>query len=245
MLKGRIRRSDSPCARGFGLIELMVALVLGLLVATAVIALVLAITKSNRQTIQATRLTQELRATLAVIANDLRRARSVDDPLSVAVAIDGNPYKAINMANAQCVIYGYDLDRDRNDELDEDSWHVIRLDSSTVHLATYPGPWSVPPGTPAPAPPGCATPGPLHDSALGSKQVEITDLRFCVVLPTGDCQATTASGPGDPIQPTDETLVREVKVTITGHLVDSDPTLGALSRTMSQTVFVRSIGTGI
>ena len=62
---------------GFTLIEMMVALALSLIVTAAVIALVVAIVRSNRQTLQATRLHQELRATLNLIASDMRRARSV------------------------------------------------------------------------------------------------------------------------------------------------------------------------
>jgi hypothetical protein len=69
---------------------------------------------------------------------------------------------------------------------------------------------------------------------LGSEQVEITGLTF---TPT-----TTASTP--PLA-TDESLVREVTVTITGHLVDPNASLAAISRTVSQTVYVRSVGTGI
>ena len=71
-----IRRSH---AQGFSLIELMVALVLSLIVAAAVLALVLAIIRTNRATLQTTRLNQELRATLSVVANEVRRARGVED----------------------------------------------------------------------------------------------------------------------------------------------------------------------
>lgn len=199
---------------GVGLVELMIALVLGLLVTGAVIALVLAMMKSDRQTIQATRLTQELRATLAVIANDLRRARSVDDPLSVAVAPGGNPYKAVSTATAGCAMYAYDGALDG-------PWHVIRLLNGTIVVQGA-----------AARPADCSGGGtPVQ---LGSDQIEVTALRFS---PT-----TTA---GTPPQATDESLVREVTVTITGHLIDADPALAATTRTMSQTVFVRSVGTGI
>ena len=61
--------ADAPRQRGFSLVEMMVALVLGLVVTGAVLALVVAIIHSNRQTLQSTRLNQELRATLAVIAS--------------------------------------------------------------------------------------------------------------------------------------------------------------------------------
>jgi len=199
---------------GFSLVELMVALVAGLIVVAAVLALVLAVMKSNRQTLQATRLNQELRATLAVIANDLRRARSVDDPLSTAMVVDGNPYKAVSTATGSCVIYAYDGAIDG-------PWHVIKLASGTVVMqgaASKPANCS-PSGTPV---------------ALGSDQVEITELLF---TPT-----TTAATPP---QATDESIVRQFTVTISGRLLDADTQLSGITRTMSQAVYVRSVGTGI
>lgn len=201
-------------ARGFSLVELMVAMVLGLIVSGAVIALVVAIIKSNRQTLQATRLTQELRATLSVIANDMRRARSVDDPLSTALIPTGNPFGAVSTANAACAIYAYDGAIDG-------PWHVVRLDSGRIVLQGS-----------ATRPVNCAVGG--TPFVLGSEQVEITALSF---TPT-----TTATNP--PLA-SNESIVREFTVTIAGRLVDDDTELGGITRTMSQTVYVRAVGTGI
>jgi len=192
---------------GFSLVELMVALVLGLIVTGAVVALVVAIIHSNRQTLQATRLNQELRATLAVIANDLRRARAVDDPLSIAVAAGGNPYRAVNTATAGCVVYAYEGAMDG-------PWHVIRLDAGRVVLQ----------GTAA-KPANCTPAG--TPEVLGSNQVEITQLSF---TPT-----TTVA---------DEELVRSITVTIAGRLIDDDQSVSGITRTMAQTIYVRSVGTG-
>jgi len=206
-------RNHATRQRGFSLVELMVAMVLGLIVSGAVIALMIAIIHSNRLTLQSTRLNQELRATLAVIANDLRRARAVDDPLSMAVVPGGNPYRAVSTATAGCVVYAYDGAIDG-------PWHVIKLDSGRVVLqgaATKPENCS-PAGTP---------------EVLGSNQVEITGLTF-----TPPTTSTT------PPQATDESFVREITVTIDGRLIDNDPSLSAITRTMAQTVYVRSVGAG-
>lgn len=217
-LRAHARRSD-----GFSLVELMVALVLGLIVTGAVIALVVAIIHANRQTLQSTRLNQELRATLAVIANDLRRARAVDDPLTIAMRPGGNPYQAVRAsmlsADDGCIVYGYDADEDRDGAV-ESRWHVLRRETGpsgsarVVLLSTTTEPAS------------CTVGGPVI--ALGSDQVDITRL---VVSPV-----TTAA---------DEGSVREFTVTLTGHLVDDDAALANIERTMSQTVFVRSVGAGI
>ena len=200
--------------RGFSMIELMVSLVLSLLVAGAVLALVLAIIKSNRQSLQATRLNQELRATLAVVAGDIRRARSVDDPLSSAV-LPANPVGAVSTATDSCIIYAYD-------GAVGGPWHVMKLIDGRVRLQG---------ATTRPAASACTT---GTGEIIGSRQVEITSLTF---TPT-----TTASTP--PLD-TDETVVRQFVVTATGRLVDNDPALVATTRTMSSTVYVRSVGAGI
>ena len=203
-----------PRLHGFSLIELMVAMVVGLIVVGAVLALIISIMKSNRQTLQATRLNQEMRATLAVIANDLRRARSVTDPFSTAVLVTGNPYKAVSTAAGNCVIYAYDGAFDG-------PWHVIGLNAGKIVMQ----------GSPT-RPLDCAAGGtPVQ---LGSNQVEVTSLTF---TPT-----TTAS---DPPLVTDEGVVRNFTITIVGRLIDQDVELNSLSRTMSQQVYVRSVGAGI
>ena len=100
-------------------------------------------------------------------------------------------------------------------------WHLIKLASGAIVLqgvASRPGSCS-PSGTPV---------------RLGSEQVEITGLQF-----------TPTTTTGTPPQPTDESLVRELTVTITGHLVDPNTDVAGISRTVSQTVYVRSVGAGI
>lgn len=93
-------------ARGFSLIELMVGLVVGLIVIGAVLALIMSIIRSNNQTILATRLTQEMRATMAVIAGDIRRARGVEDPFSMT-APGANPFALVHSDIPGCIRYSY------------------------------------------------------------------------------------------------------------------------------------------
>jgi prepilin-type N-terminal cleavage/methylation domain-containing protein len=194
--------------RGFTLIELMVSLVLSLLVAAAVTALVIAVIHSNRQTLQSTRLNQELRATLNLVANDLRRARSVADPLTAAMA--PNTFRDIRNPNANCVNYGYQ----RMDGGEE--WHTLAVSNRQLRMLRE----TARPGTVS-----CTL---TTSPKLNSDQVEITEIRF-ERFPAGA---------------TDD-FVRQINVTVTGRLVDSDARLTATQRTMSQTVYVRSVGTGI
>jgi prepilin-type N-terminal cleavage/methylation domain-containing protein len=108
VIRNRIRLGAGKRSQGFSLVELMVAMVLGLIVVAAVVNLVMSIIRSNNQTIQATRLTQELRATAQVIASEIKRARSVDDPFRNPTVVGGNPYRAITInAASNCLQYAY------------------------------------------------------------------------------------------------------------------------------------------
>ncbi|GAB3390828.1 PulJ/GspJ family protein [Lysobacter fragariae] len=89
---------------GFTLVELMVALVIGLVVIGAVISLIVAIMRTNNQTIQSTRLTQELRATAAVVASELQRAGSAQNPFNLASAV---ALGTVDTTTAGCIKYKY------------------------------------------------------------------------------------------------------------------------------------------
>ena len=92
-------------AGGFTLVELMIAMVLGLIVIGAVLALSLSMIRANSDTISATRLTQELRATSASIASELNRAGSSGNPFDVTAS---NALGAVTVANsAKCISYSY------------------------------------------------------------------------------------------------------------------------------------------
>jgi prepilin-type N-terminal cleavage/methylation domain-containing protein len=62
-------------ARGFSLIELLIAVTVALIVLGSALALMMSIMQANGQNITSTRLTQELRALTEIVARDVRRAR--------------------------------------------------------------------------------------------------------------------------------------------------------------------------
>lgn len=92
-------------AGGFTLIELMIAMVLGLIVIGAVLALSLSMIRANSDTISATRLTQELRATSALVASELQRAGSAENPFAVKVLQDNGIGSVTITAN--CIRYNF------------------------------------------------------------------------------------------------------------------------------------------
>lgn len=96
---------------GFTLIELMVAMVVGLVVVLAAVTFIVSVARANSEDIQVTRLNQELRSLSEVISRELRRARYVADP--IALAGQGPsvtaPHDAVNIsANRSCVTFSYD-----------------------------------------------------------------------------------------------------------------------------------------
>ena len=103
MLTRRLAAASPAKVAGFTLIEMMVAIVLGLLVVGAVLAFIVSLVRANSETVLSTRLNQELRATMALISNDVRRARGLMDPIA-AVGKGGvvaNPYSTIDLSTAR------------------------------------------------------------------------------------------------------------------------------------------------
>lgn len=200
----RVNNRRPARVAGFTLVELMVALVVGLVVIGAVLALIVSIMRANQQTIQATRLTQELRATAELINNEVRRARGVDDPLSVAKLAAGNPFKDVTVG-ASCILYAYEGGIGGN-------FRAIRLDGGKVVVVSA--------ATRAAA--GCGTAG----VDLTSENVIIDNLTF--------------TAPGAP--PVDR--VRRIEMTITGRLANPASDMGNITRTITQSIFIPSVGVG-
>jgi prepilin-type N-terminal cleavage/methylation domain-containing protein len=110
---------NSRVQRGFGLIELMVALVAGLIVSYAVVAFAMSSAKSNAEYVQSMKLTQSLRNTLDIVVRDMRRAGYDDNAVArlagglASPAVGASPLSPVlldnsDATNGSCVIYAYD-----------------------------------------------------------------------------------------------------------------------------------------
>lgn len=209
----RMRIPSRRRQAGVTLVEMMVAIVVGLIVIAAVLALIVSIMKANRQSIEATRLMQEMRATAAVIASDVRRARGVNDPLAVVKLAGGNPYKDIDTTTAGCIRFAYDGGA-------SGPYRVIYRDAATNKVRTA--------GGAGPANATCNSAG----VELTSDQVRITALTFQrLPLDAGGLEPSLARA-------------REIRMTMTGELVNPDQQLTGITRTITQSVFIRAIGEG-
>lgn len=124
----RTPRAGRP-DRGFTLVEMMLALVAGLIVSAAVLSFFMSGMKSSGEYVQATRLSQELRTSMDLITRDLRRAGYDDDGLKYLGVKNTSPFTPLclsasgapttclqevaisgSVANStgDCIIYAYD-----------------------------------------------------------------------------------------------------------------------------------------
>jgi len=108
MRNRNVPRISSPRrAAGFSLVELMVALVAGLIVSAALVAFTMSSFRSNGEYVLSTRLTQELRNSLDLVMRDLRRAGYDQGAMDLLASDTGSPFAAMHV-EAECVIYAYD-----------------------------------------------------------------------------------------------------------------------------------------
>jgi prepilin-type N-terminal cleavage/methylation domain-containing protein len=206
-----LRHVSTPAARqaGFSLVELMIALVAGLIVSGAAVALVVSIMKSNADTIRATRLTQELRTTAEVISRELGRARGVQDPVANVGTPSANMVNECNTitATTSCIRYGYDCHADSAGVFDSGTFRSIGLVGTTIRMVN---------DATATAPPACPTTS--TPTQLNSNSIQIESMVF---TPTGasvtnNDYTLTIKGKfsNDPsaTSPLERTIVQEVQV---------------------------------
>lgn len=86
--------------RGISLVELMIAMVLGLLVSAIVIGMFSSTVGSTRQAVTTIRLNQELRTVMDLMIRDLRRSGYWNGALAAS-----NPYASITEAGAPVAVY--------------------------------------------------------------------------------------------------------------------------------------------
>jgi hypothetical protein len=142
----------------------MISLVLGLIVTGAVLALIASIIRSNGETIQTTRLTQELRSLSDVLAMEVRRARGIGDPLANVGSGGVDPVSACDLEpvpSATCVQVGYNCNL-VGVAATVGEYRTFSYQGDQLLLATAVN-----------APPACGTGNPLNSSDLSLDDVSM------------------------------------------------------------------------
>ncbi len=123
--------------QGFTLIELMIAMVIGLIVVAATITIYVITIRGSADTLKSAHLNQDIGVVTTLMINDIRRAGywggavvgadSGDNPFTVEDQTD----IAIN-ATADCIVYSYDLDNDG--VVDDEEYFGFRLQDGSLEI---------------------------------------------------------------------------------------------------------------
>lgn len=128
--------------RGFSLVELMVGLAVGLVLLTAMMALVISVLRANADVVVGAKLNQEGRAIGDILHRELKRARYSGSYLTFvgAGATPPNAFGAITGADASlplvnddCVKFSYDADDDG--VIDANEVKSFFLDDGAVYFS--------------------------------------------------------------------------------------------------------------
>lgn len=128
--------------RGFSLVELMVGLAVGLVLLTAMVALVVSVLRANADVVSGAKLNQEGRAIGDIMHRELKRARYSGSYLTFvgAGATPPNAFGAITGADASqplvnddCVKFAYDADDDG--VIDANEVKSFFLDGGAVYFS--------------------------------------------------------------------------------------------------------------
>ena len=248
---------------GFSLVELMVALVAGMVVLGAVLAFTVTSVRANSDYVMAARLTQELRTISEHISDELRRAgydESAMDYVASASATEFSEFSPVlvdtTAAGSHCIVYAYDRSPGNAGQIDLANQEVraIRRATATIDGETI-GVIEVGESSAAAAP-SCdgASPDyskfPVPCASSGwcaLSDPRSVDIESFVVDAGGEIDTDGDGVPDSPdlsshgrqeITSTGYTpmQIREIKFTLTGHLRRDDAT----SRTVASNVKVRA-----
>jgi prepilin-type N-terminal cleavage/methylation domain-containing protein len=228
MLNINHEQCGRPIMRGFSLIEMMIAIFIGSLVAVGALILILSINQANSQNIQVTRIHQELRALASVISDEIKRSRRMHDPMAtVGTGVTANgTFDGIVTSTAGCVQYGYQ-DAAQNDPSTDtaagvNNFRAINLDTTTNNVMFVSN-------TAAVTCPTSATAGAV---ALNSAQLKVTGLTFnCITYGTSVTTSNTIPYACD-----------EIDLTVQGTMTFRDTYTAKTnpSYTYTQPIYIRS-----
>ncbi len=131
---------------GYTLIEIMIALLLGLIVVAATITIYITTIRGSTDTLRSTRLNYDLDSTMQLMINDIRRAGYWGGAVAGANSQD-NPFMVpttnvqINPDPGTCILYTYDANGSGiltptvfTDDVDADEFYGFRLEDGAIEM---------------------------------------------------------------------------------------------------------------
>jgi prepilin peptidase dependent protein B len=236
---------------GYTLIEIMIALLIGLIIVAATIAIYISTVRGSTDTIRSARLNHDLESAMSLMMNDIRRAGYWGGAIAGADS-KTNPF-TIGAANIQspaagCILYTYDADGDGVVD-DPNEYYGFKLEGTNIRMRKSGA-------TTAAA--GCSNSDPNEWETMNidsgnsrSEKIEIDTLTFnfndasapskcknvaTVTSVNNSCAAAVAAATitlnsGDTVVET-----RQVTIALSGHITDE----ASVSKTLTSTVKVRN-----
>lgn len=211
--------STARLQRGMSLIEMMIGMVIGLIMLSAVGTYFVNNLKANRDAVNAAKLDQDLRAAMDLMVRELRRANYTPN---MQAQVINNGSAATLLANTvtldDCTTTCSQINYSYNS-----TPKVIDLSGNTVRLTT-----------------GTGSPQPLTDDLI----TKVTNLAFCFVDTNANttnaddiCSSTLPSSYSVAVPGATETIrLNLVKISITGELINDS----AVNKRLVGTVKVRN-----
>jgi len=210
---------------GLTLIEMMIAMVLGLFVTAVIITVFSTNVRSSTENIKMIRLNQELRGVMTMMVDELKRAGYSADPSNSDFMDDFN-------VSTTCLRYSYDENSDTIQDPDER--FGFKLEGNTVKWTTSGGD----PNTP-PTAPDCGTG--IWTDITDPNLAFITTLASASdfkIIGSANINGTTGL---DALSTTTDTSIYEVTITLTGTTdLPHSTSANDPRRTITETVRIRN-----
>jgi len=223
-------------AKGFSLVEMMVALVAGLVVIGAVVVFTIATSQSSTTNIRSVRVMQNLRTSLSLMEREIRRSGYNESALSYAglcVSASGvcpiGVFNQLTVVSPDCLVVSYDNSANATaGAVDAGEFHGFRLkkDASGVGIiqASLSGNTTAPDCT-------VAVDDPAWLNVSDPTVVDVTDLIFTQLATSGGCvqQSSTLVW----------LVVQDVRIQMTGKWTDPAAKLISI-RALDESVRVKN-----
>ena len=122
---------------GYNLIELMIALTMGLIIIAATITIYISTIKASADIIKSARLNHDLDSAMALMVNDIRRAGYWGEAM-VGTESSENPFTEagtdFQILSPSCVLYAYDADADGDVDINGKEHFGFRLSDGNIQM---------------------------------------------------------------------------------------------------------------